>query len=80
MPAALVKARGVQSRAAGAQVFGKDADEFFHAWAVAKYIGEVAAAGKKEYALPDVRERRAARSVSSRARRAAMPAAGPRTT
>lgn len=32
--------------------FGKDADEYFHAWAVAKFIGEVAAAGKKEYALP----------------------------
>jgi beta-galactosidase GanA len=34
------------------QAFGKDADEFFHAWAVAKFIGDVAAAGKKEYALP----------------------------
>jgi beta-galactosidase GanA len=33
-------------------VFGKDADEYFHAWAVAAYIGEVAAAGKAEYALP----------------------------
>ena len=33
-------------------MFGKDADEYFHAWSVAKYIGEVAAAGKKEYALP----------------------------
>ena len=48
------------------QVFGKDADEFFHAWAVAQFIGEVAAAGKKEYPLPHVRERRAARSVPSR--------------
>ena len=34
------------------QVFGKDADEFFHAWSVAKFIGEVAAAGRREYALP----------------------------
>ena len=33
-------------------VFGKDADEFFHAWAVARYVGEVAAAGKAEYPLP----------------------------
>ena len=33
-------------------VFGKDADEYFHAWAVAAFIGEVAAAGKAEYALP----------------------------
>jgi hypothetical protein len=34
------------------EVFGKDADEYFHAWSVAKYIGQVAAAGKKEYPLP----------------------------
>lgn len=34
------------------QVFGTDADEFFHAWLVAHYIGQVAEAGKKEYALP----------------------------
>jgi beta-galactosidase GanA len=34
------------------EAFGKDADEFFHAWAVARYIGEVATAGKAEYGLP----------------------------
>lgn len=34
------------------QVFGKDADEYFHAWYVAHYIGEVAKAGKAEYPLP----------------------------
>lgn len=34
------------------EVFGKDADEFFHAWAVARYIGEIAAAGKAAYPLP----------------------------
>jgi beta-galactosidase GanA len=34
------------------QVFAADADEFFHAWSVAHYIGEVAAAGKAEYPLP----------------------------
>lgn len=34
------------------EAFGKDADEYFHAWSVAKYIGDVAAAGKQEYALP----------------------------
>jgi beta-galactosidase GanA len=33
-------------------VFGKDADEFFHAWSVAHFVGEVAAAGKAEYPLP----------------------------
>ena len=35
-----------------AEVFGKDADEFFYVWAIAKYVNQVAAAGKKEYPLP----------------------------
>jgi beta-galactosidase GanA len=34
------------------QVFGDDADEFFHAWSVAHYIEQVAAAGKAVYPLP----------------------------
>ncbi len=34
------------------QVFGERADEYFHAWPVAKFIGEVAAAGKAAYPLP----------------------------
>ncbi len=34
------------------EVFGADADEFFHAWSVAHYVGQVAAAGKAEYPLP----------------------------
>ncbi len=34
------------------QVFGEDADETFAAWSVASYIGEVAAAGKRELPLP----------------------------
>jgi len=34
------------------EVFGKDADEYFHAWSVAKYIGTVAAAGKVVNPLP----------------------------
>jgi len=34
------------------EVFGKDADEYFHAWSVAKYIGTVAAAGKAVNPLP----------------------------
>jgi uncharacterized protein DUF5597/glycosyl hydrolase family 35 len=34
------------------QVFGDDAEEFFHAWSVAHYIGQVAAAGKAIYPLP----------------------------
>jgi beta-galactosidase GanA len=34
------------------EVFGADAEEFFHAWSVAYYIGQVAAAGKAIYPLP----------------------------
>jgi len=34
------------------EVFGEDADEYFHAWSVAHYIGYVAAAGKAVYPLP----------------------------
>jgi beta-galactosidase GanA len=34
------------------KVFGSDADEYFQAWFVARFIGQVAAAGKAEYPLP----------------------------
>lgn len=34
------------------EVFGDRADEFFHAWSIARYIGQVTAAGKAEYPLP----------------------------
>lgn len=34
------------------KVFGDNADEYFHAWSVAHFIGQVAAAGKAEYPLP----------------------------
>jgi beta-galactosidase GanA len=43
----LNKSTGTWSR-----VFGADAEEFFHAWSVASYIGLIAAAGKREYGLP----------------------------
>jgi beta-galactosidase GanA len=33
-------------------VFGEDADEFFHAWHIARYCDEIAAAGKAAYPLP----------------------------
>jgi beta-galactosidase GanA len=33
-------------------VFGPEAEVYFHAWAIAKYVGEVAAAGKAVYPLP----------------------------
>ncbi|MDP4148909.1 MAG: DUF5597 domain-containing protein, partial [Bacteroidota bacterium] len=34
------------------QVFGDRADEYFHAWSVARFVGRVAEAGKAEYPLP----------------------------
>ena len=49
--AALDKHPGSPS-ATWSEVFGADADEFFHAWSVAHFIGQVAAAGKAEYPLP----------------------------
>lgn len=52
VPAELL--RGLKKAGSGtwAQVFGDDADETFAAWSVARYIGQIAAAGKKELALP----------------------------
>ncbi len=54
VPMELLKALGKEGRAGGdwTAVFGRDADEFFHAWSVARFIGQVAAAGKAEYPLP----------------------------
>lgn len=52
---------GVGDRSAGAgssgvtswaNAFGADADEYFQAWYVAHFIGDVAAAGKAEYPIP----------------------------
>ncbi len=34
------------------EVFGEDADEFFHAWHIARYCDEIAEAGKAAYPLP----------------------------
>ncbi|MBB6094860.1 beta-galactosidase GanA [Povalibacter uvarum] len=51
VPAALLKKLN-KSAGSWQQVFGADAEEFFHAWSVAHFIGEVATAGKAEYALP----------------------------
>jgi beta-galactosidase GanA len=34
------------------QVFGSDADEFFHAWSIAAYVNEIATAGKAVKNLP----------------------------
>lgn len=54
VPVELLRALGKDDRAGGdwTAAFGKDADEFFHAWSVARFVGQVAAAGKAEYPLP----------------------------
>ena len=53
VPAEVLKAMG---KAAGSaswrDAFGAEADVNFHAWAVAKYVEEIAAAGKAVYPLP----------------------------
>jgi beta-galactosidase GanA len=51
VPEALVKGLHKQP-GTWQQVFGDDADETFAAWSVSSYIGQVAAAGKRELALP----------------------------
>ncbi len=51
VPAALLKAMQKQP-GTWQQVFGDNADEFFHAWSIAHYIGQVAVAGKAVYPLP----------------------------
>ena len=50
----VLKALNVPAGTTGSwqQVFAERADEYFQAWSVARFIGQVAAAGKKEYPLP----------------------------
>jgi beta-galactosidase GanA len=55
VPAKLLAALHKQASTPSAnwqEVFGADAEEFFHAWSVARYIEQVAAAGKAVYPLP----------------------------
>jgi beta-galactosidase GanA len=53
VPAAVLKVEGKQGASGTwAQVFGPDADEYFYAWSIARYVNQVAAAGKAEYPLP----------------------------
>jgi beta-galactosidase GanA len=55
VPAEVLKAMHQTAATPGAsweQVFGPEAEVNFHAWAVAKYVGQVAAAGKVVYPLP----------------------------
>lgn len=51
VPAEIVKALD-QRPGTWAQVFGKDADEFFQAYSIAHFVEQVAAAGKAVYPLP----------------------------
>jgi hypothetical protein len=55
VPPEILKAMPAQTTSASPNwqgAFGPDADEYFNAWATAKYVGEVAAAGKAVYPLP----------------------------
>jgi hypothetical protein len=54
VPGELLRALDAKSGTGGnwQAVFGTNADEFFHAWSVAHFIGQVAAAGKAQYPLP----------------------------
>jgi len=51
---AILKALNIQTTSKGSwqQVFGDRADEYFQAWSIARFIEQVAAAGKAEYPLP----------------------------
>lgn len=51
VPADLLAATGKQ-RGSWSQVFGSEADEIFQAYHQAKYINEIAAAGKREFNIP----------------------------
>ena len=54
-PPEVVKAMGKKWVPPGASweaVFGPEAEVYFHAWAIAKYVGQVAAAGRAAYPLP----------------------------
>jgi beta-galactosidase GanA len=54
VPRELIEALGATAPAGAnwAAAFGPNADEYFHAWSIARFVGQVAAAGKKEYTLP----------------------------
>jgi beta-galactosidase GanA len=54
VPAEVLAAYHKQAAAGAAwpDVFGAEAGVIFHAWSVSRFIGSVAAAGKKEYPLP----------------------------
>jgi beta-galactosidase GanA len=51
-PRAPAAAHGADRNPNWRDAFGADADEFFHAWFIARFVDAVAAAGKTEYPLP----------------------------
>ena len=78
VPPEILKAMHVKTASASPnwqEAFGPDADEYFNAWAVAKYVGEVAAAGKAVYPLPmDANALCATRSIQALPASRALPA------
>ncbi len=55
VPADVIKAMEIKPSVSGANwqaAFGGEAEVAFHAWSVANYVGQVAAAGKAVYPLP----------------------------
>ncbi|HEY8878496.1 MAG TPA: DUF5597 domain-containing protein [Roseateles sp.] len=54
VPAAVLALQKPKAAASGTwrEVYGDYADEYFHAWAIARYIGDIAAAGRAVYDLP----------------------------
>ncbi len=55
VPAALIQkmgSRALKPSGTWREVFGDDADEYFHAWSIASYCDHIAAAGKAVYPLP----------------------------
>lgn len=52
VPTAVLQAMHKPAGGSWPEVFGSAADVYFHAWAVASYVGQVAAAGKAVYPLP----------------------------
>ncbi|RRA50055.1 beta-galactosidase [Acidipila sp. EB88] len=53
VPKAVLTAMGkADAHGNWSEVFGADADGYFHAWAVSRYINQVAEAGRRVYPLP----------------------------
>ncbi|AEU37897.1 DUF5597 domain-containing protein [Granulicella mallensis] len=53
VPAAVLQSMGkAKTHGNWSEIFGQDAEEFFSAWAIARYVQQVAAAGKAVYGLP----------------------------